>query len=81
MDRVLPATAVTQSPQAPDSPQLGRRHLRPTLRSGRARGLPTGAAGSGTVTRPDRDPVSAVTGRETSTSAARVTLVVKIPNN
>lgn len=44
-------------------------------------GNATGAAGSGTVTRPDRDPVSAVTGRETSTSAARVTLVVKIPNN
>jgi TolB-like protein len=44
-------------------------------------GNATGAAGSGTVTRPDKDPISAVTGRETATSTARVTLVVRIPNN
>jgi TolB-like protein len=44
-------------------------------------GNATGAAGTGAVTRPDKDPVSAVTGRETATSAARVTLVIRIPNN
>ena len=44
-------------------------------------GNATGAAGTGAVTRPDKDPVSAVTGRETATSTARVTLVVRIPNN
>lgn len=41
----------------------------------------TGAAGVGTVTRPDKDPLSAATGQETRTSSARVTIVVKIPNN
>jgi hypothetical protein len=44
-------------------------------------GNATGAAGTGTVTRPDKDPISAVTGRETATSAARVTLIIRIPNN
>lgn len=44
-------------------------------------GNATGAAGTGTVTRPDKDPISAVTGRETATSSARVTLVIRIPND
>jgi TolB-like protein len=41
----------------------------------------TGSAGTGVVTRPDKDPLSAATGRETATSTARVTLTIKIPNN
>ena len=41
----------------------------------------TGSAGTGVVTRPDKDPLSAATGSETSTAAARVTITVKIPNN
>ena len=41
----------------------------------------TGAAGVGTVTRPDKDPLSAATGQETRTSSARVTIVIKLPNN
>lgn len=44
-------------------------------------GNATGSAGTGVVTRPDKDPLSAATGRETATSTARVTLTVRIPNN
>ena len=44
-------------------------------------GNATGSAGTGVVTRPDKDPLSSATGRETATSAARVTLTVRIPNN
>jgi hypothetical protein len=44
-------------------------------------GNATGAAGTGVVTRPDRDPLSSATGRETATSTARVTITVRIPNN
>lgn len=44
-------------------------------------GNATGSAGAGTVTRPDKDPLSAATGQETRTSSARVTLVVRLPNN
>lgn len=44
-------------------------------------GNATGSAGTGVVTRPDKDPLSSATGRETATSTARVTLTVKIPNN
>lgn len=44
-------------------------------------GNATGSAGTGVVTRPDKDPLSSATGRETATSTARVTLTVRIPNN
>jgi TolB-like protein len=43
-------------------------------------GNATGGAGAG-VTRPDKDPLSAATGQETRTSAARVVIVVRLPNN
>lgn len=41
----------------------------------------TGTAVGVTVSRPDKDPTSAATGRENTTSTARVTLVVRLPNN
>lgn len=44
-------------------------------------GAATGTAGVGAVSQPAKDPLSAATGQETLTTSARVTLVVRLPND